>query len=57
LLDITGPSNQFSDLADIKRIVVTLGFGLRVDNIWVFPSLDDYIRALFENGREGYGQT
>jgi hypothetical protein len=39
LLNLTGVTNKLTDLADIERVVVTLGLGLGVDNVGVFPSL------------------
>ena len=40
LLDLSGSCNKLSDLADIERIVITLGLGLGMENIWVLPSLE-----------------
>jgi hypothetical protein len=40
LLDLTRVSDQLADLADVQWIVVTLGLGLRVDNVGVLPSLN-----------------
>ena len=39
LLDLTWVSDQLADLADVQWVVVSLGLGLRVDNIGIFPSL------------------
>ena len=39
LLDLSWGGNKLADLADVKGIVVTLGLGLWVENIWVFPGL------------------
>lgn len=39
LLDLTGIANEFTDFANVQRIVVTLGFGLGVDDVGVFPGL------------------
>ena len=39
LLDLTGVADEFTDLANIERVVVTLGLGLRVDVVGVFPGL------------------
>lgn len=39
LLDLTGVANDLTDLADIERVVVTLGLGLGVDDVGVFPGL------------------
>lgn len=39
LLDLTGVANKLTNLADIERIVVTLGLGLGVDDVGVFPGL------------------
>lgn len=39
LLDLAGVANKLTDLADIERVVVTLGLGLGVDGVGVFPGL------------------
>lgn len=39
LLDLANVSNFFTDFTDIQWIVVTLGLGLRVGDVWVFPGL------------------
>lgn len=39
LLDFTPGSNKLANLADIKGVVVTLGFGLWMDCVGVFPGL------------------
>lgn len=39
LLDLTSVANKLTDFADVKRVVVTLGLGLGVDNVGVFPGL------------------
>lgn len=39
LLDLTRVSDQFTNLANVQWIVVTLGLGLWVDNVRVLPSL------------------
>ena len=39
LLDLTAVSDGFSDLADIKGIIVALGFGLGVGGSGVLPGL------------------
>lgn len=39
LLDLANIANKLSDLADIEWVVVTLGLGLRMSGIGVFPSL------------------
>lgn len=40
LLDLAGVANQLADLADVQRIIVTLGLGLGVDDVGVLPGLD-----------------
>ena len=40
LFDLSRSCDELSDLADIERVVITLGFGLGMENIWVLPSLD-----------------
>lgn len=39
LLDLTGVANQLTNLADVERVVVTLGLGLGVDDVGVLPGL------------------
>jgi hypothetical protein len=40
LLDLTSVANEFADLADVQWIIVTLGLGLGMDDIRVFPGLE-----------------
>ena len=49
LLHLTGVANELTNLADIERIVVTLGFGLGVDGVGVLPGLSE---ALVSKMRE-----
>ena len=44
LLDLTRLADELTDLADVERVVVTLGLGLRVDGVGVLPGL--YNRVL-----------
>lgn len=39
LLDLTGVADNFTDLTNVQRVVVTLGLGLGVDGVRVFPGL------------------
>ena len=39
LLDLSRVSNEFTDLTDVQRVVITLGLGFRVDGVGVFPGL------------------
>lgn len=39
LLDLTGVADKLTNLADVERIVITLGLGLGVDNVRVLPGL------------------
>lgn len=39
LLDLTGVANELTDFANVERVVVTLGLGLGVDSVGVFPGL------------------
>ena len=39
LLDLTRVANKLTDLADVERVVVTLGLGLGVDDVGVLPGL------------------
>lgn len=45
LLDLTGVADKLTDLANVERVVVTLGLGLRVDSVGVLPGL---LRSLVE---------
>lgn len=40
LLDLAGVANKLADLADIERVVVTLGLGLGVNGVGVLPGLE-----------------
>lgn len=39
LLNLARVTNKLTDLADIERVVVTLGLGLRVNGVGILPSL------------------
>jgi hypothetical protein len=39
LLDLTRVADQLTDLANVERVVVTLGLGLGVDRVRVLPGL------------------
>lgn len=39
LLDLTRVANKLTDLANVERVVVTLGLGLRVNGVGVLPGL------------------
>ena len=39
LLNLTGVADKFANLADVQRIVVTLGLGLWMDDIGILPGL------------------
>lgn len=39
LLELAGVADQLTDLANVERVVIALGFGLGVDDIRVFPGL------------------
>lgn len=39
LLDLARLGNELANLADVQRVVVSLGLGLWVDNVGVFPGL------------------
>lgn len=39
LLDLASVADKLTDLADVERVVVTLGLGLRVDGVGVLPGL------------------
>ncbi len=41
LLHLTDVADKLADLADVERIIVTLGLGLGVDGVGVFPGLCD----------------
>ena len=40
LLHLAGVADELADLADVERVVVTLGLGLGVDVVGVLPGLD-----------------
>jgi hypothetical protein len=44
LLDLTGVANELTNLADVKRVVVTLGLGLGVGGVGVLPGLQFHVR-------------
>lgn len=39
LLNLTGGCDEFTNLTDVKRIIVSFRFGLRVDYVGIFPCL------------------
>jgi hypothetical protein len=39
LLDLTGVANELTDLANVERVIVTLGLGLGVNGVGVLPGL------------------
>ena len=39
LLDLTGVADELTDLTNVERVVITLGLGLGVDGVGVFPGL------------------
>lgn len=41
LLHLTSVANKLTNLADVKRVIVTLGLGLGVDGVGVLPSLNE----------------
>ena len=41
LLHLARLSDEFTDLADVERVVVALLLGLRVGNVGIFPSLGE----------------
>lgn len=41
LLDLAGVADELTDLADVERVVVTLGLGLGVDGVGVLPGLGE----------------
>jgi len=41
LLDLSWVADELTDFANIEWVVVALGLGLRVDLVWVFPSLGE----------------
>lgn len=45
LLDLAGVADELADLADVERVVVSLGLGLGVDDIGVFPGLFGVVLA------------
>lgn len=62
LLDLTGVTNKLTDFAHVQWVVVTLGLGLGVDNIGIFPGLSTSLvmmqvsikrRHVWTHAREG----
>jgi hypothetical protein len=52
LLDLAGITNKFTNLANIKRVVVTLSLGFGVNAVWVFPGLiEPYICLATSNSK------
>jgi len=49
-LDLTGVTDKLADLADVERVVVTLGLGLGVDGVGVLPSLSPHISTIRTSG-------
>ena len=45
LLDLAGVANELTDLADVERVIVTLGLGLGVDGVGVLPGLHRKVRV------------
>jgi hypothetical protein len=43
LLDLTSVADKLTNLADVERVVVALGLGLRVDGIGVLPGLSEEV--------------
>lgn len=41
LLDLAGVADELADLADVERVIVTLGLGLGVDGVGVLPGLGE----------------
>ena len=39
LLNLTSVADQLANFADIEWVIITLGFGLRVDDVGIFPCL------------------
>jgi hypothetical protein len=52
LLDLTGVADELADLADVERVVVTLGLGLGVDDVGVLPGL---LESMGEQAEVGWG--
>lgn len=49
LLDLAGVANKLADLADIERVVVTLGLGLGVNGVGVLPGLERTVLSVAIN--------
>lgn len=57
LLDLTRSRDKLTNLTDIERIIVSSGFGFRVNDVWVFPGLDfeyQLIRGYWLTGEISY---
>ena len=53
LLDLARGSDEFADFADIQRIIIAFGLGLRVNNIRIFPRLQRAQQGLWRNAWKG----
>lgn len=45
LLDLSRVADKLADLADVKWVIVSLGFGLGMCDVWVFPGLDKSVTS------------
>ena len=54
LLNLTSVADELADFADVKRVVVTLGLGLGVNNVGVLPGLDRTVWISIQSFREGF---
>jgi hypothetical protein len=46
LLNVAWPGDEFSNFANVERVVVTLGLGLGVNDVGVFPCLVVRVRVV-----------
>lgn len=54
LLDLAGVADQFTDLTNVQRVVVTLGLGLGVDAVGVFPGLVPLVRSNIKKKKKNF---
>lgn len=46
LLDLPSVTDKLADLANVERVVVALGLGLRVDDVGILPGLEQSVRKI-----------
>lgn len=46
LLDLPSVTDKLANLANVERVVVALGLGLRVDDVGILPGLEQSVRKI-----------